>query len=172
MKLYSLIKKIDAWCAKILSWIMAVMLLAQLVILFAGVVARYVFNSPFVWSDELASLLLVAITFLGGYAALVSGKLANVTMVLDRLPEWLQKILITLRNVLIIILCIVIAKNVIDMMGKPVIQKQVSSTLRIPMKYVYLVMPVSFIMMAVHSFVSLVGTWMDASLKSKGESVE
>ena len=129
--------------------------------LFAGVVARYFFNSPFTWSDELASLLLVAITFLGGYSALVTGKLANVTMVLDKLPPTLRKVLITVRNILIIAICIIIAKSIIEMMGKPVVQKQVSSTMRIPMKYVYCVMPVSFIMMAVHSFVAMIGTWLD-----------
>ncbi len=161
MKAYSLLKKVNEWCARILGWIMAAMLLVQLVVLFAGVVARYFFNSPFTWSDELASLLLVAITFLGGYSALVTGKLANVTMVLDKLPPTLRKVLITVRNILIIAICIIIAKSVIEMMGKPVVQKQVSSTMRIPMKYVYCVMPVSFIMMAVHSFVAMIGTWLD-----------
>ena len=166
MKAYSLLKKVNEWCARILGWIMAAMLLVQLVVLFAGVVARYFFNSPFTWSDELASLLLVAITFLGGYSALVTGKLANVTMVLDKLPPTPRKVLITVRNILIIAICIIIAKSVIEMMGKPVVQKQVSSTMRIPMKYVYCVMPVSFIMMAVHSFVAMIGTWLD-----KGEEV-
>ncbi len=161
MKAYSLLKKVNEWCARILGWIMAAMLLVQLVVLFAGVVARYFFNSPFTWSDELASLLLVAITFLGGYSALVTGKLANVTMVLDKLPPTLRKVLITVRNILIIAICIIIAKSIIEMMGKPVVQKQVSSTMRIPMKYVYCVMPVSFIMMAVHSFVAMIGTWLD-----------
>ena len=160
MKAYTIIKKIDQWSAKILGWIMAAMLLVQLVILFAGVIARYFFNSPFIWSDELASLLLVAITFLGGYSALVVGKLANVTMVVDRFSPGVQRVLITIRNLMIIAVCVVISKNVIDMMGKPVIQKQVSSVLRMPMKYVYVVMPVSFLMMAFHSLVNTIGIWM------------
>lgn len=160
MKAYAILKKIDQWSAKILGWIMASMLLVQLVILFAGVIARYFFNSPFIWSDELASLLLVAITFLGGYSALVAGKLANVTMIVDRFSPNVQRVLITIRNLMIIALCIVISKNVIDMMGKPVIQKQVSSVLRMPMKYVYTVIPVSFIMMAFHSFVNTAGLWL------------
>ena len=160
MKAYTIIKKIDQWSAKILGWIMAAMLLVQLVILFAGVISRYFFNSPFIWSDELASLLLVAITFLGGYSALVVGKLANVTMVVDRFSPGVQRVLITIRNLMIIAVCVVISKNVIDMMGKPVIQKQVSSILRMPMKYVYVVMPVSFLMMAFHSLVNTIGIWM------------
>lgn len=160
MKVFSILHKVDEWCAKILGWIMAIMLLVQLIVLFADVIARYFLNSPFIWSDELASLLLVAITFLGGYSALVQGKLANVTMVVDKFSPRVQRVLITVRNLLIIVVCIIIAKSVIEMMGKPVVQKQVSSTLRLPMKYVYIVMPVSFIMMALHSFVSMIGVWL------------
>ena len=168
MKVYKIIHTIDQWCAKILGWIMAAMLLVQLVILFAGVIARYVFNSPFIWSDELASLLLVAITFLGGYSALVAGKLANVTMVIDRFSPSVKRVLLTIRNLLIIVVCTIIAAQVIQMMGKPVIQKQVSSVLRLPMKYVYIVMPVSFIMMAFHSFVNTIDAWVQGIIEEEG----
>ena len=156
MKMLSLIKKVDEWCAKVLGWIMALMLLVQLVILFAGVIMRYFLNSPFVWSDELASLLLVCITFLGGYSALVTGKLANVTMVIDKLPNNAKKVVITFRYILIIAVCAIISMSIVEMMSMPVIQGQVSSVLRLPIKYVYVAMPISFIMMAFHSLVSMI----------------
>lgn len=171
MKAYLVIKKLDEWFARIISWVMAIMLAVQLVILFAGVIARYFFNSPFIWSDELASLLLVAITFLGGYSALVKGKLANVSMVVDRFPPVARRLLITIRNLAIIVVCCVISYYVIDMMGKPVIQKQVSATLRLPMIYVYTAMPVAFLLMAFHSFTSTIGIWIEA-LVGKEESGE
>lgn len=171
MKVFSLIKKLDEWCAKVLGWVMALMLAIQLVILFAGVIMRYFFNSPFTWSDELASLLLVCITFLGGYSALVTGKLANVTMVVDKLPRGAQKFVITMRNIAVIAVCAVIATSVIQMMGKPVVQGQVSSVLRVPMKYIYIVMPVSFIMMAFHAFVSMLEIWVTA-FREKGGAEE
>ena len=156
MKAFSVFKKIDGWCSKVLGWVMAVILLVQLVILFAGVIVRYFFNSPFIWSDELASLLLVCITFLGGYAAFVSGKLANVTMIVDLLPPMVRKIVNTFRYILIIAVCVVIAMSIIQMMSMPVIQMQVSSVLRLPIKYVYIVMPVSFIMIAFHSIIAMI----------------
>ena len=167
MKAYLVIKKLDEWFARIISWVMAAMLFVQLIILFAGVIARYFFNSPFVWSDELASLLLVAITFLGGYSALVTGKLANVSMVVDKFPPTARTILITIRNIAIIAICVIISYYVIDMMGKPVIQKQVSATLRLPMKYVYSAMPVAFILMAFHSFTSTIAIWLEGLVKKE-----
>ena len=38
---------------------------AMMVLTTADVVARYVFNSPTMWADEMASYLLIAIVFLG-----------------------------------------------------------------------------------------------------------
>ena len=38
-------------------------------ILFSGVVARYVFNAPLVWSDELASILFLWLAMLGAVIA-------------------------------------------------------------------------------------------------------
>ena len=53
--------------------ITAVILFVQMVIVFVGVIARYVFNSPQPWIDEITTYLLVDITYLGGFVALRSG---------------------------------------------------------------------------------------------------
>lgn len=37
----------------------ALLVVADVVILFAGVVSRYVFHQPILWSDELASILFL-----------------------------------------------------------------------------------------------------------------
>ena len=44
----------------------ALLVVAEIIILFSGIVARYVLHTPLVWSDELASIL-----FLSGWAMLV-----------------------------------------------------------------------------------------------------
>ena len=38
---------------------------AEIVVLFSGIVARYVFHKPIVWSDELASILFLWLAMLG-----------------------------------------------------------------------------------------------------------
>ncbi len=48
----------------------AALVAAEIVILFGGVVARYVFNHPLVWSDELASILFLWLAMLGAVIAL------------------------------------------------------------------------------------------------------
>ena len=41
----------------------------EIVILFGGVIARYVFDPPLVWSDELASMLFLWLAMLGAVIA-------------------------------------------------------------------------------------------------------
>ena len=48
----------------------AVLVALETVILFAGVVSRYVFNAPLTWSDELASILFLWLAMLGAVIAL------------------------------------------------------------------------------------------------------
>src|SRR3974390_787775 len=47
----------------------AVLVAAEIVVLFAGVVSRYVFHRPIVWSDELASFLFLWLSMLGSVVA-------------------------------------------------------------------------------------------------------
>lgn len=47
----------------------AILVVAEIVILFAGVVARYVVHRPLIWSDELASILFLWLAMLGAAVA-------------------------------------------------------------------------------------------------------
>ena len=47
----------------------ALLVLAEIVVLFLGVVSRYVFHNPIVWSDELASILFLWLAMLGSVVA-------------------------------------------------------------------------------------------------------
>lgn len=50
--------------------IVALLVVAEIVILFSGIVARYVLESPLVWTDELASMLFLWLAMLGSVVAL------------------------------------------------------------------------------------------------------
>src|SRR5215212_12156031 len=47
----------------------ALLVVAEIVILFAGVVARYGLHAPLIWSDELASILFLWLAMLGAAVA-------------------------------------------------------------------------------------------------------
>src|SRR5690348_5737452 len=47
----------------------AILVVAEIVVLFAGVVSRYVLHAPLIWSDELASMLFLWLAMLGAVVA-------------------------------------------------------------------------------------------------------
>jgi tripartite ATP-independent transporter DctM subunit len=59
----------------------ALLVLVEVAVLFAGVVSRYVFHSPIVWSDELASILFLWLAMLGAVVALRRGEHMRMTAV-------------------------------------------------------------------------------------------
>jgi tripartite ATP-independent transporter DctM subunit len=59
----------------------ALLVVAEIVILFAGVVARYGLRSPLIWSDELASILFLWLAMLGAAVAFRRGEHMRMTAV-------------------------------------------------------------------------------------------
>ncbi len=62
------------------------MVAAEVVILFCGVTARYVFHAPLIWSDELASTVFLWLAMFGAAAALQRGSHMRLSYLVDRLP--------------------------------------------------------------------------------------
>ena len=62
--------RFDRVIAAITEYPAALLVLAETIILFAGVISRYVFNAPLAWSDELASILFLWLAMLGAVIAL------------------------------------------------------------------------------------------------------
>lgn len=60
---------LDAALGALVEIPVAVLVAAEIVILFAGVLARYVFHQPLIWSDELASILFLWLAMLGAVVA-------------------------------------------------------------------------------------------------------
>jgi len=59
----------------------ALLVVAEIVILFAGVVARYGLHRPLIWSDELASILFLWLAMLGAAIAFRRGEHMRMTAV-------------------------------------------------------------------------------------------
>ncbi|WP_236580363.1 TRAP transporter large permease subunit [Rubrivivax sp. A210] len=76
----------SGWLARLdrgLGWLVevpaALLVLADIVVLFAGVVSRYVLHAPLLWSDELASILFLWLAMLGSVVALRRGEHMRMT---------------------------------------------------------------------------------------------
>src|ERR1700722_20800452 len=53
----------------LVSVLAALLVVAEIIVLFAGVCARYFFHQPLVWSDELAGILFLWLAMLGAALA-------------------------------------------------------------------------------------------------------
>jgi tripartite ATP-independent transporter DctM subunit len=65
----SLVATLEAWLGMLVEIPAALLVVAEIVILFAGVVARYGLQQPLIWSDELASILFLWLAMLGAAVA-------------------------------------------------------------------------------------------------------
>lgn len=79
----------------------AILVVLEIAILLAGVVARYVFNAPLTWSDELASILFLWLAMLGAVVALRRGEHMRLTTLVNRIkPE--KRVWVTLGAELVV----------------------------------------------------------------------
>src|SRR3569832_1129673 len=70
--------------------IAAVLLLADLIVVCGSVLARFVFNAPVEWSDDVARGLMVGSSFFGAASALARGENVGVSFFRDLLPVRLR----------------------------------------------------------------------------------
>src|SRR3954451_20407535 len=59
----------------------ALLVVAQIIVLLAGILARYVFHAPIVWSDELAGMLFLWLAMLGSVIAFQRGEHMRMTAI-------------------------------------------------------------------------------------------
>src|SRR6478736_10528958 len=69
----------------------AALVLVEIVVLLAGVVSRFVFHHPFVWTDELASILFLWLAMLGSVVALQRMQHMRLTAVVSHLSPLRRK---------------------------------------------------------------------------------
>jgi TRAP-type C4-dicarboxylate transport system permease small subunit len=67
----------------------ALLVVAEVGVLFGGVLSRYVLHTPLVWVDELASLLFIWLIMLGSAVAFRRGSHMRMTALVDKAgPQW------------------------------------------------------------------------------------
>ncbi|CAN5457362.1 TRAP transporter large permease subunit [soil metagenome] len=82
-------KSIDHGFGLVIENVAALLVLAEIVILAAGIFARYVMHSALIWSDELAQMLFIWLAMLGAVVALRRGEhMRMTTFIAKASPEW------------------------------------------------------------------------------------
>ena len=77
--------RISSIFARLVEIPAALLVVAEIVVLFAGILARYVFHKPIVWSDELAGILFLWLAMLGAVIAFQRGEHMRMTAIVGML---------------------------------------------------------------------------------------
>jgi tripartite ATP-independent transporter DctM subunit len=87
--------------------LLVVVLLGELGIVLANVLARIFFNTSFLWADEVARFVLSIIAFVGGAVAYRRREHAFVRVLLNRCPVGMQQVCFALADVLALFISLV-----------------------------------------------------------------
>lgn len=139
-----------------LGWVLVVFLSITVINVVWQVFSRYILGSPSTFTDELSTFLLIWIGLLG--AAFATGK--GIHLAIDILPNKLEEDSRKKLNRLITALVIVFAFCVMVLGGSRLSYitfalGQLSPTLRIPLGGVYMVVPISGLLIIYYSIYHL-----------------
>ena len=101
------LQKINRIIAKILDWAIGLTVTIIVVVLFVGVVLRYVFNHALFWSEEISVLAMIWMTFLAGAILVREDKNVIITVFADLFNQKIQKCIKIFSDFLVLIILVV-----------------------------------------------------------------
>src|SRR4051812_44858925 len=99
--------------------IAALLLLADLVVVCGSVLARFLFNAPVEWSDDVARGLMVGSSFFGAASALARSENLGVAFFADMLPAKMRSVVDAVSAVLVVLVSATVAFNAVKLGGLP-----------------------------------------------------
>lgn len=134
------------------------LLAAFVVLLFAQVVARQVFDYSIAWSEELSTYMFVWFAYLGAVVAAKMSAHNRVTFHLKFMPQAVAKGLLVLSDLLWVAFNMYFVYLSYDFIFNRMNLFWKSQTLGVPMKYIYLILPLAFTLMSIRILINLYRT--------------
>src|SRR5581483_2569216 len=128
-------------------------LLVMTVSTFANVVARYAFNAPIPWAEELARYSFIWLVFVGAAVCTKHGRHVAIDAVVKVLPPAVRRSCELLVKAGIALLCGILIYYGVVLMSSAT---QPTSTLNIPTYLVYVAVPLSALSILVRTLADLV----------------
>lgn len=161
MQLISYFKRLSDAIDRIVTWIVFIAIAGMILTITLQIITR-VFFEALTWSEELSRYLLVWSSFFAATLAYKRGMHISVTFGIDRFPQKFRKYFIIFSIMLSMIFFAVSMNYGFKLMSLQAVQ--VSAALRLPMRWVYLAIPVSFLIMIIHG----VSAALEECFSSKG----
>jgi C4-dicarboxylate transporter DctQ subunit len=132
--------KIWTYLEEILS---GIFFLSGILLIFYGVIMRYIVNNPQAWVEEVARYSIIWGTFLGFGMALKHNQHIQVDILFDRLNHTWRFIVNLLATILSIVFCLIYTYYGYLLVETRISSGMVSLDVGIPMWIVYLILPIS-----------------------------
>ncbi len=146
MLFLQVIKRINDVTGMIAKVLMASILLFFLGLLTLNVLTRYGFGYSISWTEELTSLAIIWMVFLGGGIISRKGEHLSIEALAVRLPVKSQLVLNVIIAVLTIGVSIILCKLSINQVAILYEYGQVTAASKLPVYIAYLVLPVGFML--------------------------
>ena len=157
-------KKLDDFLFSLLCHACGILMFGMMSIIFVQVVARYAFHHSLSWSEEIGRYIFVWISFLGMVAAFKHGSHVSLDLLLHVLKGCSRKVLLRSNGLLILVMSSAIFWSGIKLYQLGT--RQMSPALKLPMHLVYLVVPVSGLLLVYFSARAL---WISFHTEAKKE---
>src|SRR5262249_27036030 len=95
--------------------IAAILLLADLLVVCGSVLARFLFNAPVEWADDVARGLMVASSFFGAASALARSENLGVAYFIERLPSSVRRVVEAVTALLMMVIAAYVAFNALKL---------------------------------------------------------
>src|SRR5690606_22469397 len=137
--------KLENAIVKILYHVCALLMMVMATVVTAQVVSRYVFGNPFTWTEELARYVFVWMSMLGMAVGVKYGSHIALDILVKKLQGTPRKVLVAVNQLFILAFTVTLTYS-----GFKLVQlgtRQTSPSLGLPMEWVYIVIPVSGLLM-------------------------
>lgn len=147
---------ISKWMEKILSYVVAVLLVLMSGTVFGNVICRYFLDASLAWYEEVSRFLLIWIVFLGAVIAYIKGDHLGIDVLLLALRPHARGLVVLLSDVLVLVALIIMFQGGWAMAKDSFESGWVASSVPIPYGYVYMVGPISAALMFVQAIIKFV----------------
>ena len=109
-------KKVENVLWQAVDWVLYLSMIIMVIVTFANVIGRYVFNHSIAAADEIARMAFVWLTYIGSIVAMKEGTHIRVDIVVSLVPPAVRKVFDIISNLLvdgIMILTIRVTMNLV-----------------------------------------------------------
>ena len=154
-----------SWVEKTSGFFSVLLFAAMIIVALVGILFRYVMQSPFEWTEEVARFLMLVIVFLSINTAFRLKQHIAVTFFVDRLPRFGARVLDYVSHILIAFFLFFLIKQGIGMTANTMMT---ASTIDLSMRWLYIFVPIGAILTTIQLIIRVVeNIFKDLKLSTK-----